>query len=280
MRAPQWKQTSGCIVESYVDNARLGYPRKGGPRGSSAHETEVDVSDPGHPKRTPIPRRVTVPRHGKRRLRFDEPDQSGGGFENQSTKAQNPDPMCPRSPHRHTRGLGCGQEQALPRGRPHGHVLRRSSGRTRAVRFRIQSRPNPFDITCIHERASSPPGEALVGSAVVIPDAGSLSLVRLEIGGGPGSSPVDYLLVLVLDGAEVSTAPFTAAPLSTVTTVAVATVVAAGDILSIKLRPSSGTVTREPNWSSVRVAVQEPFIAPWRFDEPLSAGDYCSERVL
>jgi hypothetical protein len=139
------------------------------------------------------------------------------------------------------------------------------------------SKSHVFESTAVD---SVPSSGVEIGSGVTVSDDGDLGLVHVEIAGGPGGSPVDYEVALDVDGTEAAAAAFTSTPLGTVANVAMAVTVVAGAVISVRIRPSTGAVTRAPGWSAMRITVQQSAAQPWRFDEPLPAGDFCNERAL
>ena len=102
--------------------------------------------------------------------------------------------------------------------------------------------------------------------------------IRLNIDGGPGVDPIDYLVGIEVNAVEIVALSFDADTVSFEVTLATSVPVLAGDTVTLTIRPATGG-NRNPPWTLVRASatVEGP---AWAFDDVLPPGGYCVELPL
>lgn len=118
-----------------------------------------------------------------------------------------------------------------------------------------------------------------VGDNVVDSANAFITKVRFIALGDPGSDPTDYYVSVFVNGTEEVTQLFTDAINTEVVFTSSFTLVA-GDVITVRVRPASGTSSRSPNWSKILARVTIEGAAVWTYDETLGDGVYCAEKDL
>lgn len=108
---------------------------------------------------------------------------------------------------------------------------------------------------------------------------GTLTQVRFLALGDPGADPTDYEVVVDVNATPVAVIPFTDG-VNTELVQSISVAVVATDVVTVRVRPASGGVARNPNWSRIMAHVTNQDGTVWAFGQMINAGTYCLEAVV
>ena len=124
---------------------------------------------------------------------------------------------------------------------------------------------------------TSTPGMQVSGP-VTMTAGGTLDTAELNINAVTIGSPATYDLILQKNGSTVATIPFTLTAGGIVASFPISIAVLNGDVITAFIRSTAGGSSVSVDWSTIEVDVG--MSVAWAVDTALSAGTYCSPRVL